>query len=271
MKAEKSGGKVLPVLFRFFVVVFAAGGLFMLQGLSEGLEPWVQGFMATSPLPDEIRFHAAAHGAMIGILFSLTLLALLKNPQSKPVLLRFYFVGHFIFLGTLTATDPSLALQSAFVFVMFAVVLLVLYGTYGQRREIFRPSEPVVLNRPLLLLNGIALLGLLPVMVIGVVKQFQDPVQQFRWGEVTALSLNLLYGGYLSASGRNGSRTLGIVVGITYAFMGAAAITIPNHPGSWGLWGGLAAVVFGIVYTAAAWRLAEARKEASLPPAAQIR
>jgi len=238
----------LDVIFRVFAVIFAASGLLILQGLSEGLEPWVQGVMASSPLPDELRFHAAVHGALIGLLFSGSLIALLWKPQRKPLLLQFYFVGHLMFLATLLASDFQLALQSFFVFIMFTVVLLILFAAYSKRKEIFRPTEPFVKNRTMLIMAGVALLGLLPFLINGVIGQLQDPEQQFRWGEGTALSIVMVYGGYLAATGRKGSRTLAVILSITYIFLGAASITIPNHPGSWGLWGGTASILYGLIY-----------------------
>ncbi|GIO11317.1 hypothetical protein J19TS2_08720 [Cohnella xylanilytica] len=240
----------LGVAFRSFAVLFAAAGLLMLQGLSEGLEPWVRSFLASTPLEEGVRFHAAAHGALIGILFSFSLLAMLKEPLSKPLLLNFYIVGHLIFLATLSATDPALAKQSFFVFILFTVVLVVLYATYGGRREIFRPSEPKAMNRTLLLLTGIALLALSPFIVRGLIEQAGDGQMQFRWGEGAALGLTLLYAGYLTATSRTGARALGYLQALAYAYMGAASLTLPDYPGSWGLWGGLAAIAYGIVYGA---------------------
>ncbi|AJY74853.1 hypothetical protein [Paenibacillus beijingensis] len=244
----------LGLIFRVFAVIFAVSGLLMLQGLSEGLEPWVQGVMASSPLPDELRFHGAVHGALIGLLFSGSLIAMLWNPLGKPLLLQFYFVGHLMFLATLLLTDFQLALQTFFVFILFALVLLILFAAYGKRKEIFRPTEPSVKNRALLIMAGVALLGLLPFSINGVIGQFQDPEQQFRWGEGAALSIVMVYGGYLAATGRSGSRTLGVILSLTYIFLGAASITIPNHPGSWGLWGGTASILYGLIYIGLALR-----------------
>ncbi|MBD0383955.1 hypothetical protein [Paenibacillus sedimenti] len=258
MKKESTGKSVwLQVTFRVFAVVFAAGGLFILQGISEALEPWMHGVMASSPLADELRFHGAVHGALIGILFSFSLLAMLKKPLSKPILLQYYIGGHLIFLATLAIMVPALAFH--FILIVFGVVLAILYATYAKRREIFRPSEPAVMNRTLLIMAGIALLGLLPFSIDGAIHQLKDPVQQFRWGEGTALSLVLLYGGYLTATGRTGSRTLGAILSMAYVFLGAASITIPGYPGSWGLWGGLAAILYGCVYAAILFRQSSAR------------
>lgn len=235
--------------FRILAVLFSAAGLLFLQGLSEGLEPWIRSFMASSPLPDELRFHAAVHGALIGILFSFALLAMLKDPYTKPLLLHFYFIGHLIFLGTLLVTDPSLAGQTVFVFGMFAVVLASLYGVYPLRKEIFRPSQPSSRNRTLLLMTAASALWLLPVIVNSVLGQVKDPEPQFRWGEGAALALTLLYAGWLTASSRAGARTLAVIQSLAYLYLGAASLTLPDHPGSWGLWGGLASIAYGLLYS----------------------
>ncbi|MFB9325656.1 hypothetical protein ACFFSY_06935 [Paenibacillus aurantiacus] len=251
MKTDIGNGRNktwLGVVFRFIAIVFAAAGLIMLQGLSEGLEPWARGFMAAAPLPDDLRFHGASHGALIGILFSVSLLAMLRAPLNKPLLLQFYFIGHLIFLGTLLVTDPALAKQSFFVFILFAAVLGVLFAVYPKRRDILRPRQPKAMNRPLLVMTGIALLGLLPFMINGVTGQIGDTQMQFRWGEGTALGLALVYAGYLTATSRTGARTLGIIQSAAYAYMGAASVTLPDHPGSWGIIGGAAAIAYGMVY-----------------------
>ncbi|TYP70507.1 hypothetical protein [Paenibacillus methanolicus] len=270
MKTDNSTNKAwLGAVFRFFAVVFAGAGLIMLQGLSEGLEPWIRGFMASSPLPDELRFHAASHGALIGILFSASLLAMLRAPLAKPLVLRFYFIGHLIFLGTLLLTDPALAKQSFFVFILFTAVLGILFAVYPMRRDIFRPREPKAMNRALLVMTGVALLGLLPFMIYGITGQIGDADMQFRWGEGTALGLALVYAGYLTATSRTGARTIGILQSATYVYMGAASIALPDHPGSWGIVGGASAIAYGVVYAVVVLRQLAPRASVAKPNAIQ--
>lgn len=250
----RAKGFWLSVFFRAAAVLFAAGGLVMLQGLSEGLEPWVQGVMASSALPDELRFHAAVHGALIGLLFSGSLITLLWNPLSKPLLLQFYMAGHLVFLAVLLVTDVQLAQQSFFIFILFAIILLVLYAAYGKRKELFRPSEPSAPRRAMLAMAVVALLGLLPFITKGIIGQYQDPVQQFRWGEDAVFGIVMLYGGYLAAKGRRGSRTLAVLLSLAYMFLGAASITLPHYPGSWGIGGGTASILYGLLYMGVALR-----------------
>ncbi|MDF2661195.1 MAG: hypothetical protein K0Q94_3986 [Paenibacillus sp.] len=248
-KTEKS------IWFRIFAVVFALGGLVVLEGLTEGLEPWFRSAFAFDPHPEELRFHGAVHGALIGLLFSGSLFLLLHKPLTKPLLVRFYFVGHVIFLVTLAATSPALAPSRFSIFVIFGIALTSLYFTYGKRKEIIRPSEPAHFDRPLLILSIIALLGLLPFLVNGAVQQFQETEEQFRWGEGTALALTLIYGSFMVASARTGAAALGLLLAFTFVYLGAAALTLPGHEASWGMWGGCAAVLYGCVYGAFSLRL----------------
>ncbi|XID92910.1 hypothetical protein ACF3MZ_31445 [Paenibacillaceae bacterium WGS1546] len=252
------------ILFRIFAFVFAIGGLIVLEGLTEGLEPWVRSALAFDPHPEELRFHGAVHGALIGLLFGGSLFILLWRPLTKPMLVRFYFVGHLIFLGTLVATGPAFALTRFSIFVIFGIIMTILYFAYGKsRREIIRPTEPVRLDRPLLVLSIVALLGLLPFLINGAIQQFQETEEQFRWGEGTALALTMIYGSFMVSTAREGSGALGVLLGLTFIYMGAAALALPEHEASWGVWGGSAAILFGGVYAAFSLRLVRSVKSAA--------
>lgn len=251
-KTKPSGNSIV---FRIFAVVFALGGLIVLEGLTEGLEPWVRSAFAFDPHPEELRFHGAVHGALVGALFGGSLFLLLRRPLSKPLLIRFYFVGHLIFLATLAATGPAFALTRFSIFAIFGIIMAVLYFSYGRRREIIRPTEPVIRDRPMLILSFIALLGLLPFLVNGAVQQFRETEEQFRWGEGTALALTLICGSFMVSTARQGAGALGLLLAFTFAYLGAAALALPDHEASWGMGGGISAIAFGCVYAAFSLRL----------------
>jgi len=251
------------ILFRIFAFLFALAGLIVLEGLTEGLEPWVRSAFAFAPHPEELRFHGAVHGALIGLLFSGSLFVLLWRPLTKPLLLRFYFVGHLIFLGTLTATGPAFALTRLNIFVIFGIIMAILYFAYGNRREIIRSTEPFRFNRQLLVLAFVALLGLLPFLLNGAVQQFQETEEQFRWGEGTALALTLIYGSFMVATARRGTGALGMLLACAFVYMGAAALALPDHEASWGIWGGCAAIAYGIVYAVFSLRLIRSSESGS--------
>jgi hypothetical protein len=255
---SKKSGK--SIVFRLLAVIFALAGLIVLEGLTEALEPWIRSVLAFAPHPEELRFHGAVHGALIGVLLSGSLFFLLHKPLTKPLLLRFYFIGHLIFLGTLVATGPAFALTRIFIFVIFGVIMAALYFAYGNRREIIRPTEPVQFDSPLLILSLTALVGLLPFLINGAVEQFREIEEQFRWGEGTALALTLIYGSFMVATGRKGAGALGMLLAFTFIYLGAAAFTLPSHEASWGIWGGSAGIIFGCVYAVYTLRLIRARK-----------
>ena len=79
-----------------------------------------------------------------------------------------------------------------------------------------------------------------------------------RWTGGIILNLCLVLAGLLAATKRPGWRELGILVGITYLYLGAAALTVPDQPGSWGVVGGILALLGGASYIAAA--LGEAQR-----------
>lgn len=234
--------RALRSIFIVFAVLFAIGGLFLLEGLSEGLAPWFH------HLPDEHLWHGAVHGALIGVLFSGSLIAMLWRASGKALLLNFYIIGHLIFIVVMAASSWELFKTKFFVAIMFTVICSILYGLYTNRREVFRPRQPIRYNRPLLLTTLLCMLGLLSPGWNGFVEQLGETGGFFRWGENPALFLTLLYGGYLSASGRSGSREMACIVGITYLFLGVAALTVPNHPGSFGLFGGILSCAGGLLY-----------------------
>ncbi len=254
-QTSKSKKRSRSIWFRVFAVLFAIAGLIVLEGLTEGLEPWIRSALAFDPHPEDLRFHGAVHGALVGILFSISLLLLLRDPNAKPLLIRFYIVGHLIFLGTLTVTGPAFALTRISIFGIFGIIMAILYFTYGNRREIFKPAEPVRRDRPLFILSFIALIGLMPFLITGFVQQLQETEEQFRWGEGTALALTLIYGSFMVSTARKGAGALGLLIGFTFAYMGAASIALPGHEASWGIWGGIAAIVYGCVYAVASLRI----------------
>jgi hypothetical protein len=51
---------------------------------------------------------------------------------------------------------------------------------------------------------------------------------------------------------RAGARLLGVVAGGVVAFLRAAAVTVPDNPGSWGTLGGAVGIVVGLIFSAMA-------------------
>ena len=64
---------------------------------------------------------------------------------------------------------------------------------------------------------------------------------------------------------RRAGRALDVINAITYFYLGAAALTIPHHDGSWGVTGGVLALLGGAGFLAAT--IYEARRQARAPAA----
>ncbi|MFC5470964.1 hypothetical protein ACFPPD_19945 [Cohnella suwonensis] len=237
-------GRWKRIGFVVAAVLFTLFGFVVLEGAIEAMAPWIP----VSNMPDSHSWLAASHGTLLAFLFGGSLIAMLRRPFEKPMLLHFYAVGHLIFLATFAITAPKLALEKAFVFVMFFLVLSVLYSFYHNRALAVRLESSAGYSRPLVWLTVVAAVILLPVAIHACIQQFSETGEYFRWGEHGAMLLALIYAGFLTASQRPGSLALGVIVSMTYAYLGAAALAVPEHPGSWGIAGGLASLVYSLVY-----------------------
>lgn len=253
---KRVGFVVIAVLFTLF-------GFFFLEGATEALEPWLPsdcgGCSSETYVPDAYRWLAASHGALLAFLFGGSLIAMLRQPFDKPVLLHFYMMGHLIFLLVFAVTAPKLALMKIFVFVMFILTLIILYAFYHNRSAAVKLAPAEGYARPLLILTAIAAVVLVPVAIHAGIQQFHETEEQFRWGEHAAMLIALLYAGFLASSSRSGSRALAVIVGIVYVYLGAAALAVPDHPGSWGIAGGIASIVYGAVFAAVSIKQQQSR------------
>jgi hypothetical protein len=242
---KQVGFVVVAVLFTLF-------GFFFLQGATEALEPWLPsdcgGCNGETFVPDSYRWLAVSHGALVAFMFGGSLIALLRRPFEKPMLLHFYAVGHLLFLATFASTAPKLAIGKAFVFIMFALTLTILYAFYHNRAAAIKLAASTGYSSPLLVLTTIAAIFLIPVAIHAGIQQWSETGEHFRWGEHTAMLIVLLYGSFLTASQRAGSFALGIIVSLTFMYLGVSALAVPDHPGSWGIAGGIASILFGVVY-----------------------
>jgi len=238
--------------FVVVAVLFTLAGFFVLEGATEAIEPWVPsdcgGCNGELFIPDAYRWLAASHGALLAILFGGSLIAMLRRPFEKPMLLHFYAVGHLVFLVVFAVTSPSMALKKIFIYVMFLFILAILYTFYHDRASAIKLGPSGGYNRLLLGLTAIAALFLLPVAIHAGIQQAAETEDQFRWGEQTAMLITLLYGSVLASSRRPGASALGIIVSIVFVYLGASALAVPDHMGSWGVAGGIASIVFGVVY-----------------------
>jgi len=84
-----------------------------------------------------------------------------------------------------------------------------------------------------------------------------------EWVSDVEHSFFLLIAMFLASTKRPGWQTLGILTGIVFIYLGIAALALPNYAGSWGVTGGIVALIGGLFYIAATIR--EMRKTVQNP------
>jgi hypothetical protein len=261
VQTRSPGSTLRTIAFTALAGLFALASFLALEGLTEGLMPWtIIGCPGCTPgvttTPELLRWHGAEHGATVGLLFGGSLLALLWRARAKPLLLQFYALGHVVLVllyGVFGQSYNSVGALVGFA-VLVGVTTGLLIATYPAAREVFsfRRTEPA--SRPLLALAVAAALALAPTTMHRLVWQVQgvggESAVHARWTGGVILAVCLVLAGLLTATKRPGWRALGILTGITYLYLGAAALTVPDQAGSWGVPGGLLALLGGMAYIA---------------------
>jgi hypothetical protein len=239
------------------LLYLAIGGLYGL------LVPWFPGLASGNPTiqyPEIHYWHDAEFGALFGILLVGSLLALAWRPHERPLLIQFVAL-----LGTIGALAIAPFSLAGLIFLLPIGLVVV---AYPDKRRLFEIPGREQFSRPMLALTGVAA----ALMARPVWNTFQlqlndssEHATANHWIIATTLSLMLVAAGLLAAGRRMGWIPLGIITGVAFIFLGLAALTLPEQAGSWGVNGGVVALLGGVVYIVATLR--EARQPASLPVA----
>lgn len=249
------------ILFSSLVILFALASFVILEGLTEGLSPWVivgcpgcWAEVAPDYLPALNRWHGAEHGAMIAILFAGSLIGLAWRAIEKPLLHQFYVVGHLVFMASFFAGAifPSGAKLNNGSVVQFVAVLVGLALAYPRPKLLLDFASPGFSRRLLYLTLGVGALLLYPT-IRAFTMQFSHvgipgEILFFRWGEDATVNLVLITAGLMAATKRPGWKALTYLVGGTFLYLGAAAITVPHEAASWGYVGGALSILAGLAY-----------------------
>jgi hypothetical protein len=248
------------IMFVGVTVIMAVVFLFVFGGFFAALAPWLP------PDPSDPgsvihRWHDAQWGALAGVLFGGSLLALTRRPLAKPLVLQFLAIAAVIVAPIrVVLVVPSSAL--------FLVPLIVVFATYPDPSALLDRSRPHRLSLVLLALTAAAAIMLAP----DIWRSFQLQrlgadvhAQEGHWAGTVALELVLILAGLLAATKRPGWRVLSILTGLAFVYLGLAAIAVPNYAGSWGTTGGILATLGGWGFIGATvWEARKPRSEGLL-------
>ena len=252
-----------------FTVLAALVALLFLTNLYRLSAPWAP--LAVYPNddarllnPELHRWHDAMWGAVSGILNGGVLLSLLWRPRQKPLLIQFVALIVIAGAATMIPFEPTLA-------VVILVVASVV-AAYPAPRALVDISWPEPLSRPLLALSLAGALLLVPYMGRLLLWQIQgvggEHATANQWISDVEHTAFLLIAMVLVSTKRPGWRTLGFLIGLVLLYLGVAALALPHHAGSWGVAGGILALIGGPLYIGATIRAA--RTPALVPAPAEV-
>jgi hypothetical protein len=265
--------KAQPHSQRRAVVFVVAAGIVVVVLLAisaqSALWPWVQPSGATPDFHPVIhRWHGAQLAALSGILLGGSLLALLWHPRRNPLLLLYLALGTVIIVAVLAPFAGPVTFLA-----LIPVGLLV--AAYPAPRALLHAPREGHASPPLVVLSLLAATILAQVTWQALVWQITAPLTEharhFHWLGAVALALLLVLAGLLAATKRPGWEPLGILTGVTYLYLGLAAVAVPDLPGSWGIAGGSLALLAGAAYVAATLYEAHLAAQRRSGSAAEIR
>ncbi len=239
------------ILFR---IVAALVALVYLSALHFAVSPWVPVNEPGIQNPETHRWHFAVTGAISGILLGGSVLAFLWRPRAWPLLMQYLIVA--VTLGVLI-NAPFVGPSMFFV----AVPVIVLAAAYPAPRVLLDFSCQGPFSRTLLALSLIAIALLAPWMWQLLTWQIQgvggEHATTNQWIADVEHAVLLLLAGLAASTRRPGWRALGVLTGVSFLYLGLAALMLPDQPGSWGTTGGILALLGEAGYIAAT--LVEAR------------
>jgi hypothetical protein len=196
------------------------------------------------------RWHDAMWGAVSGILNGGMLLALLWRPREKPLLIQYMALVVVAAAATMLPFEPTL--------VAVVLMLAIIVAAYPAPRALLDVSRKERSSRPLLALSLGAALLLVPYIGRLLLWQLQgaggEHATANQWISDVEHTTFLLLATFLTSTRRPGWRILSLLTGMVFLYLGVAALALPHHAGSWGVSGGILALIGGVLYIVASAR-----------------
>jgi hypothetical protein len=240
-------------------------GVFFLATIPQAISPWGTLSFGTGvrALPLHRWSSALAGGPDLGV--AVVLFYIAWRPLRVPLALQMLALGTAVFLGAnLPFVGPALG-----VIAIPAILVLVLYP---KPRDLFNAPWSAGVSWPLLGLGILVSIFLLPDAVIAIAAQIRNSdvlAANYDWASNGEHLINVSLHAVLAGMSKAGAGVLRVVAGAVLVFLGAAAIAVPNDPGSWGTLGGWLAIAVGVAIAATSayeWRRRGDAERFSLQP-----
>lgn len=197
------------------------------QAVSPDLQRWTFGF-----------------SAVVDDAIALVCLSLAWRPLGRPLLLQVFVPALVFFLG---ANIPFIGWGMLVAYSPFFLLL----AAFPEPKQLLKPFWNGPISWPLFALAVIIGALFLPQgwQAFGAQLAGKDAMAlDYGWATIIE-HLGILWLLALFASFRRpGSTLLALLVALCLFYLGAAAIAVPENPGSWGLAGGLLALLGGVCY-----------------------
>jgi hypothetical protein len=245
-----------PARWRVVVFRVVAGllGIVQLTAVQLAVSPWGPVALANPSLEHHPDLHRWAYALAGGpdATTGLVLLYLAWRPLGKPLILQWFVLALIVFFLANVFFLPG---STVFLTIIFVPVLI----AYPEPRKLLTPPWRGTPSWPLLCLALVLAAFLIPDAWRALQAQLRgaDELRNYDWPSNVEHLINLCLVALLAASRRPGWNVLALKVIADLLYLGVAAISVPNAPGSWGTNGGAIAVVGGLAVlgaTAYEWR-----------------
>ena len=200
------------------------------------------------PGPAIHRWHYTMIGAHIALLSAGCVVITLVRPTTKSGVLQFLLLNAVIAaLGLTILEGPAVGL-------IFLIPPILLIATYPYIRALLRLTREGTVSKLLLGLSLVLTLALLPDIfnVLRLQVLSHDIHAQLGHYFLVALTeIVLVLGAVFSSLKVPGWRALGILTSVTLAYLGLAAVLIPEQTNSWGTLPGILALLGALLFNVA--------------------
>ena len=233
-----------------FRVLAALSGCVFLVPLQQAISPWGAVTLSNTDGVTDVNLHrwsaALAGGPDAGLAALFFYLA--WRPMRAPLVLQWAALAAIVFLvANVPFAGPAVA--------VYAIPVVLVLAFYPEPRELLKAPWADGVRFPVLV-SGILIAVLLLVDASrAMVLQIGGTGELARNYDAASNAEHMITVGLaalLAGMRRPESQALTLMAAAVLVFLGAAAITVPNNPGSWGFLGGVGAVAAGAVLAAAA-------------------